>query len=295
MAVKSCPTCGRDDTGERDFCPGCGSYLRWDEDPEQADTAVLTPASDSELRREPTSTALEPVPPAATDEVVMAPAGLLSDTPTVVLPAVPDVQVTVRVPGRDEDPAEVDVATVEPDGRTVLLATVRNQSGVVESYSLRIQGLPDGWYAVTPDVVHLVPFGAESGDYEASLELTITPPRSPESRAGVWPIEVVAVTHPDGRPVGASPARIVIGGFQQFECRVRPERARGDRSCVSPSPCETSATPRCHCGSVPRTPRTRCPSPSTLRGWRSRRVRTPMRRSRPPPASPRRAQSVSAG
>ena len=118
---KSCPTCGRDDTGERDFCPGCGSYLRWDEDPEQADTAVLTPASDSELRREPTSTALEPVPPAATDEVVMAPAGLLSDTPTVVLPAVPDVQVTVRVPGRDEDPAEVDVATVEPDGRTVLL------------------------------------------------------------------------------------------------------------------------------------------------------------------------------
>ena len=230
MAVKSCPTCGRDDTGERDFCPNCGSYLRWDEDPEQADTAVLTPASDSEPQREPASTALEPVAPAPVDEVVMAPAGLLADTPTEVLPAEPDVQVTVRVPGRDEDPAEVDVATVEPGGRAVLLATVRNQSGVVESYSLRIHGLPDGWSAVTPDVVHLVPFGADSGDYEASLELTITPPKSPEARAGAWPIEVMAVTHPDGKPVGASPARIVIGHFQQFECRVRPERARGDRS-----------------------------------------------------------------
>ena len=179
------------------------------------------------------------------------------------------MQVTVRVPGRDEDPAEVDVATVEPDGRTVLLVTVRNQSGVVESYSLRIQGLPDGWYAVTPDVVHLVPFGAESGDYEASLELTITPPRSPEFRAGVWPIEVVAVTHPDGRPVGASPARIVIGASSSSSAVSGPSEPAATAPCVSPSPCETSATPRCHCGSVPRTPRTRCPSPSTLRDWRS--------------------------
>lgn len=230
MAVKSCPTCGRDDTGERDFCPGCGSYLRWDEDPADADTAVLTPASDSEREREPTSTALEPVKPAATDEVVMVPAGLLADTPAEVVPAEPEVQVTLRVPGRDEDPAEVDVATVEPGGRAVLHATVRNQSGVVESYSLRVQGLPEGWLAVTPDVVHLVPFGAESGDYEARLELTITPPRSPVARAGAWPVEVVAVTHPDGRPAGASPARIMIGAYQQFECRVRPERARGDGS-----------------------------------------------------------------
>jgi hypothetical protein len=73
MAVKSCPTCGRDDTGERDFCPGCGSYLRWDEDPAEADTAVLTPATVSEPRREPASTALERVPPAPTGEVVMGP------------------------------------------------------------------------------------------------------------------------------------------------------------------------------------------------------------------------------
>jgi hypothetical protein len=146
-----------------------------------------------------------------------------------VLAAEP-VQVTVRVPGRDENPAEVAVATVEPGGRAVLLASVRNQSGVVGRFALRVRGLPDGWYAVTPDVVHLVPFGAATGDYEASLELTITPPRSPEARTGTWPVEVVAVTHPEATPVGASPARIVIGAFQQFECRVRPERARGDRS-----------------------------------------------------------------
>jgi hypothetical protein len=229
MAVKSCPTCGRDDTGERDFCAGCGSYLRWEEDPEDTDTAVLTPATDVEPRREPASTAstaLERVPTAVPSEVEMAPVGLLADTPETVA-AEPGVQVAVRVPGRDEDPAEVDVATAEPGGRAILTATVRNQSGIVEGFAVQVRGLPQEWCAVTPDVVHLVPLGAGSGEYEAQLEIAIAPPRSPEARAGAWPIEVVVVTHPEGKPVASAPARIIVGAYRQFESRIRPERARG--------------------------------------------------------------------
>lgn len=224
MTVKSCPTCGLEDAGDRDFCGGCGSYLRWEEDPETTDTAVLTPATDEEP--EATPMALEPL--ARREEVAMTP--IAAPPPPVAAEPEDAVQVTVRVPGRDEDPSQVDVATVDPGGHATLTATVRNQSGVVEGYSLRVDGLPTGWYSTTPDVVHLVPFGADSGTFEGEFTIAITPPRSVDARAGAWPVQVVAARHPDGATVASAPAQIIMGAFERFESRIRPERVRGNGS-----------------------------------------------------------------
>src|SRR5918911_5682936 len=141
--MATCPNCGQADLGERDFCTACGAYLRWDENPAETDTAVLTPdedASEAETR-------------------VLTPVAVAAVQPAPEPVVIQHERVTVEL-----EPATV---TVEPGGRADLTARVRNQSGIVDSYTLRVEGLRDGWWTATPAALDLVPFGADSGSYEA--------------------------------------------------------------------------------------------------------------------------------
>ncbi len=107
---------------------------------------------------------------------------------------------------------------------------MRNQSGVVDSFELQVTGLPRRWSTVTPRSLDLVPFGADSGASDAEATIVLEPPRSPEARAGAWPVEVIAVSRVTGQPAASASVTLVIGAFERFESRVRPERARGTRS-----------------------------------------------------------------
>lgn len=205
--MATCLECGHADPEDRDFCTACGAYLRWDEDPDESDTAVLTPLEDG---AEAETRVLEPVPVVAVEPAAPDPVVIRYERVTVVL-----------------EPARV---SVDAGGRTQLSALVRNQSGVVDSYTLRVEGMPEQWWTATPAALDLVPFGAEGGSYEGRANVAIHPPRAPEARAGRWPVQIAAVSRVSGETIAAAPAEVVVGAYERFECRIRPERAHGTGS-----------------------------------------------------------------
>src|SRR5436190_18597665 len=101
IAARDCPTCGLPDTLSRDFCPRCGEYLRWEDDQGR-------PAPAPEPR---TERAVEFAPALAPDPVVL----LLG-----------------------EEEGDVPHVRVEPGGCAVLTGLIRNQTGLVDHYDLRV-------------------------------------------------------------------------------------------------------------------------------------------------------------
>jgi hypothetical protein len=204
--MATCLECGHADPEDRDFCVACGAYLRWDEDPEDTDTAVLTPL----------------------DDATEAETRVL--TPVAVTAAQPAPEPVVIQHERVSIALESASASVEPGGRAELAGLVRNQSGIVDSYALRLEGMPAEWWTAVPAALDLVPFGAEGGSYEGRATIAVHPPRAPEAHAGRWPVQLIAVSRVSGETVAAAAAEVVIGAYERFECRIRPERAHGTGS-----------------------------------------------------------------
>ena len=118
----------------------------------------------------PRSTSPVPVtpPPAA-----QPPAPIPAIPKTLVHGAVPQPQVPAAAqaaegativlradPQGDYAKGSVLEQTVEPGERGRVFALIRNQSGIVDNYDLRIEGLPDDWWSIFPGTFYLVPFGA---------------------------------------------------------------------------------------------------------------------------------------
>ena len=204
--------------------------------------------------------AAPPPPPAASPLPAVAPPGQRPAAKTIVrnLPAVPADPAVPAVPPppraggprvsdrRDELPEEPativlreneqgDYAksgelehTVEPGERGRVLALIRNQSGIVDNYDLRVEGIPDDWWSIFPGTVYLVPFGA-GGTYEQEVEVHLHPPRTPEAEARLWELKVVADSKAS-RIVAASAAlHLHIGAYEDTATALRPQRRRGRR------------------------------------------------------------------
>ncbi len=204
--------------------------------------------------------AAPPPPPAASPLPGVAPPGERPAAKTMVrnLPAVPADPAVPAVPPppraggprftdrRDELPEEPativlrsseqgDFAkggeletTVEPGERGRVLALIRNQSGIVDNYDLRVEGIPDDWWSIFPGTVYLVPFGA-GGTYEQEVEVHLHPPRTPEAEARLWELKVVADSKAS-RIVAASAAlHLHIGAYEDTATALRPQRRRGRR------------------------------------------------------------------
>jgi beta-lactam-binding protein with PASTA domain len=144
-------------------------------------------------------------------------------------PATPAMaSITLKLP--DEDPVHDDVLAlgVDPGGRERIQAIVRNQSGIVDNYELKVAGLPDDWWTIYPNTLYLVPFGT-GGTYEQQVEIHLHPPRSPEAEARLWDLALVA--HSKAYTTEAATAPFVLGiqPFEQFDTKVKPERASGRR------------------------------------------------------------------
>lgn len=223
--MSSCPNCGHANTDDHDFCKSCGTYLRWGEAPEESHTAVL--------------------------EAVVLPSAALAtfEEPPPPPPQHPPEQPAVRAPepvreAVDGDAAVVTLrltrdagssggpvtAAVDAGGEVELFATIRNESGIVDDYDLRITGIPDGWWTIATPVVYLVPFGAESGSYEQEVAVRLHPPRRPEAEARLWPIRLVAMSRARGTEAGSAGAGLVIAPYEEFESRVAPEHGHGESS-----------------------------------------------------------------
>ena len=136
--------------------------------------------------------------------------------------------ITLQLP--DEDPVKGDALAlgVDPGGRERIQAIVRNQSGIVDNYELKVAGLPDEWWTIYPNTLYLVPFGT-GGTYEQQIEVHLHPPRTPEAEARLWDLGLVA--HSKAYNTVAASSEFVLGiqPFEQFETKVKPERASGRR------------------------------------------------------------------
>jgi hypothetical protein len=205
-----CATCGAATADDRDFCGNCGAYLRWD-DPEEdeAPTDVLVEAP-----------AVSPDPPTAVLEV---------EAPETVEPT-EAVRVTLATP--DDPGAELGApaARVEAGGRAQMTGKVFNQSGIVDSFHLRIAGLDSSWWTIAPSTVNLVPFGSPDGVPEQQVEVHIHPPRSFEAEARAWDIALVARSRAHESDSAMASGKLTIAPFSQLDCRVLPQTIRDRRS-----------------------------------------------------------------
>ena len=109
-----------------------------------------------------------------------------------------------------------------------MLALVRNQSGIVDNYDLRVEGMPQDWWSIYPGTVYLVPFGS-GGTYEQEVEIHLHPPRGPEAEARVWELQVVADSKAHRIVAASAPLALHIQPYVETATTLRPQRRKGRR------------------------------------------------------------------
>jgi hypothetical protein len=217
QTVTVCPSCQYENPDDRDFCRQCKAYLRWDEPTETELGVVVTPQPEPVESAAPTEVTRPPPQPEPVQE------------PVPVIPVEP-VQVTLKRSGDGGRPGDPMMVKVEPGGEATLVAVVRNQSGIVDNYDLRLAGWPEEWWTVSPQTVHLVPTSAESETPEQEVLVRLHPPRAPQAEARSWAVKITAASGARQGVVAAAPATVEIAAYEQFDLRIRPERAHGEGS-----------------------------------------------------------------
>ncbi|MEU5078412.1 MULTISPECIES: COG1470 family protein [Streptomyces] len=116
---------------------------------------------------------------------------------------------------------DIPEVVVAPGDIATTTVTVRNDSDIVEAYSLEIVGDCAAWTTVEPARVSLYPGTSET------VTLRLEPPRSPEVRAGEVPlgVRVLPAEHPESVRVLETTVR--IGAFHELHSELAPRRRRG--------------------------------------------------------------------
>ena len=108
----------------------------------------------------------------------------------------------------------------QPGTVDVVKALVRNQSSLVDSFTLWVEGLPEAWYAVEPSTVFLLPFGAGT-TYEQEVEIRVQAPRTHEARAAMWTARVLVASTVTSEVVSV-PVSIEMTPFRQVDLELEP-------------------------------------------------------------------------
>lgn len=111
--------------------------------------------------------------------------------------------------------------TVAPGGTATTSLTVRNDSDIVEAYSLEVVGDCASWTTVEPPRVSLYPGTSET------VTIRLEPPRSPEIRAGEVPlgVRVLPTEHPES--VRVPETTVHVEEFRELRTELAPRRRRG--------------------------------------------------------------------
>ncbi len=237
-----CWSCGLENAAGRDFCERCGEYLNWA--PTGYVAAVPRPAmADAErggsgVHDMPTSD-LDAVPPtedhpAADQHTQDHPPPAPPDAPplTELPPAPPQVVGLSEGPPPSGDASIVlwpldpavgaaGVPAVDAGSMLTFLATVRNESRIVDNYDLSVVGLPDNWSVVSPAAAFLVPL-ATGGESEQEVRIDLAPPREYRSTAGIWTFELVAISRATGLVAARQAAQFEVRPFSAWTIDVTP-------------------------------------------------------------------------
>ncbi|GCD97715.1 hypothetical protein EHYA_05411 [Embleya hyalina] len=111
--------------------------------------------------------------------------------------------------------------TVTPGGVATTTLTVRNDSDIVEAYTLEVVGECAAWSTVEPARVSLYPGTSEE------VTIRLAPPRSYEVRAGETPlaVRVLPAEHPEA--VAVPETTVIVEAFREPRAELEPRRRRG--------------------------------------------------------------------
>jgi beta-lactam-binding protein with PASTA domain len=216
MSTRTCPKCEAPQRGGGDFCadPTCDEYLTWvDGSPAPGDAGDASTATAGTVAQAPPQAA-----PAGPSTAVLPTEGLPERPPAA------SERLRAVIALLDEGEGDGTLA-VEPGRKLELRGRVRNQSEIVDSYKLAVDGLPEQWWTIEPPTLHLLPFDKSERPAE-EFKLTVAPPRAPGATAGDWPIELTATSGANERNVRASYA-LRFARFEDVRIDVQPERAAG--------------------------------------------------------------------
>lgn len=116
---------------------------------------------------------------------------------------------------------DIPAVTVAPGGTATTGVTVRNDSDIVEAYSLEVVGDCAPWSTVDPPRVSLYPGTSET------VTIRLEPPRSPEVRAGEIPlgVRVLPTEHPES--VRVLETTVHVEEFRELSAELVPSRRHG--------------------------------------------------------------------
>lgn len=142
-----------------------------------------------------------------------------------------------RADGTMVDPAEVQSSpgggrvaafleerdlTVEPGSAAQIPISVLNQGSIVDHFTVRIRGLPEGW-AEAPEPVRLLP-----GE-QKEVSVKVRPPRAPESAAGEYTITCWVASNDDPSQIARARGTLAVGSFHLFSSRLSPAKVKAGR------------------------------------------------------------------
>ncbi|MFW6695760.1 hydrolytic protein [Streptomyces sp. MAR4 CNX-425] len=124
-------------------------------------------------------------------------------------------------PGSGTPGLDIPAVTVAPGDTATTSLTVRNDSDIVEAYSLEVVGECRSWTIVEPQRVSLYPGTSET------VTIRLTPPRSPEIQAGEKPlgVRILPTEHPESVRVPETTVR--VEPFHELQTGLTPRRRRG--------------------------------------------------------------------
>ncbi|MFI1764254.1 hydrolytic protein [Streptomyces sp. NPDC020800] len=116
---------------------------------------------------------------------------------------------------------DIPAVTVTPGDTATTSLTVRNDSDIVEAYSLEVVGECASWTTVEPARVSLYPGTSET------VTIHLAPPRSPEVRAGEKPLGVRVLPTEQPESVRVLETTVHVGEFHELQSDLAPRRRRG--------------------------------------------------------------------
>jgi hypothetical protein len=129
-----------------------------------------------------------------------------------------------------------DPLRVTPGSGVSFVVEVRNLGSVVDRYSCEIVGLDPAWWTVSPAALELFPERDAATDGRSrpdappttgKFNVTIRPPRSPEARAGDWPIGAKVQSEHDPADRAVEETVVTILPFGQLEADLMPSMVSG--------------------------------------------------------------------
>lgn len=115
-------------------------------------------------------------------------------------------------------PTQVEVL---PGERADIQVDMLNLSGIVEHFSLTVQGIPPSWITLPDSPTQLMP------GTNHRVTLTVHPPRLPNTTAGVYKFRLAIVAQTVQREVGSAEGIITIKPYVDLAADFQPKRLNG--------------------------------------------------------------------